>query len=51
MPRVTIIDPNPARAFDKMRLDLGIAEDLLSVYSAPFSNDFDLSVILQPKPR
>jgi hypothetical protein len=51
MPRVSIIDPNPARAFDKMRFDLGIAEDLLSVYSAPFSNDFDLSVILQPRAR
>ncbi|MGD0791164.1 MAG: hypothetical protein ABR920_05270 [Terriglobales bacterium] len=48
MPRVSIIDPNPARAFDKIRFDLGIAEDRLSVYSEPFSKDFDLSAIVQP---
>ncbi len=47
MARVSIIDPNPDRALHKVRFDLGIDEDRLSVYPEPFSNDFDLAAVLQ----
>jgi hypothetical protein len=45
-PRVSIIDPSPDHASHKMQFDLGVSEDRLSVYSKPFSSDFDLSAVL-----
>ncbi|MGO9862548.1 MAG: hypothetical protein ACLPLR_02955 [Terriglobales bacterium] len=47
MARVSIIDPDPDRALHKMRFDLGIDEDRLSVYPEPFSKDFDLAAVFQ----
>lgn len=46
MPRVSIVDPSPARAVEKMQFDFGIKAEWLSVYPEPFSKDFDLSAIL-----
>jgi hypothetical protein len=45
MPRISIVDPTPDRAFHKMHIDLGISADQLSIYSEPFSSDFDFSAI------
>ncbi len=45
MPRVSIIDPSPARAIDKFRLDFGISDSKLFVYPEPFSEDFGLRKI------
>jgi hypothetical protein len=46
MPRVSIIDPSPARVADKLRLEFGITGDHLFVYQSPFSEKFDLKRIL-----
>ncbi len=46
MPRVSIVDPYPVRAADKFRQDFGIADDHLSIYAEPFSENFDLNKML-----
>ncbi len=46
MPRVSIVDPKPARAAEKFRLDFGITADKLFVYAEPFCETFDLNKIL-----
>ncbi len=46
VPSVTIIDPVPGRAVDKMRIDFGIPEERLTVIPEPLREEFDFSRIL-----
>jgi hypothetical protein len=39
MPHVTIVDPAPGRAVDKMRMDFGISDANLTIVSEPFSSE------------
>ena len=45
LPKITIIDPNPARIADKFRLDFGIPSTHLNVITDYFSEKFDLSSV------
>ena len=46
MPKVSILDPNPAQIADKMRFEFGIRDDHLKVYKDYFTDDFDLEKLL-----
>jgi hypothetical protein len=47
MPRVSILDPSPARAAEKFHHDFGISGEKLVVYPKPFSREFNLAEILE----
>jgi hypothetical protein len=46
IPRVTIVDPVPHRAVEKISFELGVPKERITVIAEPFSTEFDLEPIL-----